>query len=90
MERIEEATRPALAAYMICDWQLWLWYEGRTAGFATYKQDSLHEEFVERYGREVVPRDQRAFIAWWFAIHSDLPPRLVNECIWLATENRTM
>jgi hypothetical protein len=81
---------PSLAAYMICDWQLWLWYEGRTAVFATYKQDSFHEGFVKRYGQGVIPADQRAFVAWWFAMYPDMPPRLVNACIWLATENKTI
>ena len=37
---------PALAAYMICDWQLWLWKHGRTGVFATFKFDSFHEVFV--------------------------------------------
>jgi hypothetical protein len=46
---------PALAAYMICDWQLWLWREGLTGVFATYKQDSRHESFVKGHGRGVVP-----------------------------------
>ncbi len=81
---------PALAAYMICDWQLWLWSEGLTGVFATYKQDSFHEDFVERYGRGVIPANQADFTAWWFSMYQDLPPRLANECIWLGIENKTL
>jgi len=78
---------PALSAYMICDWQLWLWNEGLTGVFAMYKQDSFHEEFVTRYGRGVIPADRAAFTAWWFSKHPDLAPRLANECIWLGMEH---
>lgn len=78
---------PALSAYMICDWQLWLWNEGKTEVFAMYKQDSFHEEFVVRYGRGVLPADRGGFTAWWFSEHPDLPPRLANECIWLGMEH---
>jgi len=78
---------PALSAYMLCDWQLWLWNEGLTEVFAMYKQDSFHEEFVRRYGRDVIPSDRESFTAWWFSEHPDLPPRLANECIWLAMEH---
>ena len=78
---------PALAPYMICDWQLWLWSRGLTAVFATFKLDSFHEQFVAKYGRGVVPETEDAFIDWWFGLYPDLPPRLVNECVWLGIEN---
>ena len=89
-QRVEAAfymVGPALSAYMLCDWQLWLWNEGRTHVFALYKQDSFHEDFVSRYGRGVIPADQEGFTAWWFKKYPELPPRLANECIWLWTEN---
>jgi len=89
-QRVEAAfymVGPALSAYMLCDWQLWLWNEGKTELFAMYKQDSFHEEFVRRYGRDVIPPDREGFTDWWFAEHPDLPPRLANECIWLAMEH---
>ena len=92
-ERVEAAfymVGPALSAYMLCDWQLWLWNEGKTEVFAMYKQDSFHEEFVRRYGRDVIPSDRESFTAWWFSGHPDLPPRLANECIWLAMEHRLL
>ena len=78
---------PALAPYMICDWQLGLWVTGKTAVFANFKLDSFHEEFVRRFGNEVVPRDEQSFADWWLAKFPELPPRLANECIWLAMEH---
>jgi hypothetical protein len=81
---------PALSAYMICDWQLWLWNEGRTGVFAMYKQDSFHDQFVARYGRGLLPADRPSFTGWWFSMYADVPPRLVNECIWLGTESGTV
>lgn len=88
-QRVEAAfymVGPALSAYMICDWQLWLWNEGQSGVFAMYKQDAFHEEFVKRYGRGVIPAEREGFTAWWFSMHPDLPPRLANECIWLGME----
>jgi hypothetical protein len=88
--RVEDAfymVGPQMSAYMLCDWQLWLWNEGKTEVFAMYKQDSFHEEFVSRYGRRVIPADRVGFTAWWFSEHPDLPPRLANECIWLGMEH---
>lgn len=79
---------PALAAYMICDWQLWLWLEGRTQVFGTFKLDRFHERFVRAYGRERIPVDEAGFARWWHGLFPDLPPRLANECIWLGVEHR--
>jgi hypothetical protein len=81
---------PALAAYMLCDWQLWLWYEGKTEVFANFKLDSFHEEFVKRFGRGVIPRDERGFADWWLSLYPELPPRLANECIWIGIEKGTV
>jgi len=78
---------PALAPYMICDWQLWLWKEGRTAVFANFKLDSFHEGFVDRHGEGRVPVTEQAFADWWLDLHPTLPPRLINECIWLGVEH---
>lgn len=79
---------PAMSAYMLCDWQLWLWREGLTAVFANFKLDSFHEAFVKKFGRGIIPADEAGFARWWFSLHSDLPPRLANECIWLAVEEK--
>lgn len=78
---------PALAAYMLCDWHLWLWNAGKTAVFANFKLDSFHEEFVKAYGRGVVPATENEFTRWWLSIAPDIPPRLANECIWLGREH---
>jgi hypothetical protein len=80
---------PALAPYMICDWQLWLWSRGRTAVFANFKWDAFHEQFVQRYGGVLLPATEPAFADWWLGLYPTLPPRLANECIWLATEKGT-
>jgi hypothetical protein len=79
---------PAMSAYMLCDWQLWLWREGRTAVFATFKLDSFHEAFVKKFGRGVIPADEDGFARWWHGLFPELPPRLANECIWLAVEDK--
>jgi hypothetical protein len=86
LERTFYMVGPALAAYMIADWQLWLWREGLTAVFANFKLDSFHDVFIKRYGRGVVPADEIGFTQWWFGLYPDLPPRLPNECIWLGIE----
>lgn len=80
----------AMAAYMICDWELWLWWEGRVPVFATFKLDRYHERFVNRFGRNVVPQHEEGFARWWNGLHPELPPRLANECIWLGIENRVV
>ena len=91
VKRLEETfwqVGPTLAPYIICDWQLWLWNEGRTGVFENFKPDLFHVHFAERYGRGVIPLERQAFIDWWLDSYPDLPPRLVNECIWLAIEQR--
>jgi len=78
----------AMSAYMICDWQMWLWREGHTAVFATFKLDSFHEAFVKKFGRGIIPADEAGFAHWWLGLFAEIPPRLANECIWLAVENK--
>jgi len=77
---------PTMAPYMICDWQLWLWNEGLTGVFETFKPDEFHVQFVQRYGEGVIPSEPKGFVPWWLGMFPDLPPRLANECIWLAME----
>lgn len=89
LERTFYMVGPLLAAYMICDWQLWLWNEGLTAVFANFK-DSFHEAFVKRYGRGLVPVNEIDFTRWWFGMYPELPPRLANECMWLGVENKVV
>lgn len=77
---------PTMAPYMLCDWQLWLWNEGKTGVFEAFKPDEFHIQFVARYGEGVVPGDRWEFIDWWLSEYPTIPPRIVNECIWLAME----
>ncbi len=79
---------PAMSAYMLCDWQLWLWKQGRTAVFANFKLDSFHEKFIQTFGRGSIPANEAGFASWWLNKFPDLPPRLANECIWLAVEHK--
>lgn len=88
LERAFYMVGPAMSAYMLCDWQLWLWREGRTAVFPNFKLDSFHEAFVKKFGRGVLPADEAGFARWWLGPFPELPPRLANECIWLAVENK--
>lgn len=78
-----------MAPYITCDWQLWLWNDGKTALFDSFKLDRFHEEFVQEYGQDTVPLKERAFINWWYQQEGceSLPPRLANECIWLGMES---
>jgi len=90
-ERLDAAfymVGPAMSAYMLCDWQLWLWREGLTAGFANFKLDSFHQAFVKKFGKGVIPAGEEGFAHWWHDLLPDLPPRLANECTWLAVENK--
>jgi hypothetical protein len=77
-----------MSAYMLCDWQLWLWREGLTAVFANFKLDSFHEAFVKKFGKGAIPADEEGFAHWWHGLLPELPPRLANECIWLAVEKK--
>ncbi len=76
---------PEMALYMLCDWQLWLWMEGKTGIFHNFKSDSFHQAFAKKYGAGIVPLGKHDFAAWWCQ-HKEcekIPPRLANECIWL-------
>lgn len=90
-QRLEESfyqVGPTMAPYMLCDWQLWLWNHGKTGVFEAFKPDEFHIQFVATYGEGVVPGDRWQFIDWWLSQYPTIPPRIVNECIWLAMETR--
>ena len=82
---------PALANYMVCDWLLWLWREGRIDGFESYKPDSVHLKAVEEGLIEMDPT--QSFVAYCKTLRipagygslsgRPCPPRVLNECIWL-------
>jgi hypothetical protein len=88
LERTFYMVGPAMSAYMLCDWQLWLWRADRTTVFANFKLDSFHEGFVKKFGEKTIPASETGFARWWLDLFPDLPPRLANECIWLAVENK--
>jgi hypothetical protein len=60
LERTFYMVGPALAAYMICDWQLCPWTASRTEVFATYKQDALHWSSWNGSGADGSPLIRRA------------------------------
>ena len=57
-------------------------------GIANFQLDSFHEAFVNKFGASLIPRGEQLFANWWLGLYPDLPPRLANECIWLAIENK--
>ena len=66
--RIEQSfyqVGPALAEYMLSDWQLGLWYADQTGVFDTFKLDAFHEHFVQRYGHDRIPTNEMGFAHWW-------------------------
>jgi len=73
-----------MAAYMVCDWLLWLWREGRIDWFTTFKPDSRHEQFAERFGFPF--RSHESFVGFCREQNLGYPPRVVNEVIWLEGE----
>ena len=88
---------PALAPYMIADWLLWLWRDAQIGWFDTYKADSVHLTALATDGL-LPPKAAQDFPAycrtlqvpaewvperWWLVAYSFLPPRIVNEAIWL-------
>jgi hypothetical protein len=79
---------PAMASYMICDWLLYLWRKGTLDWFETFKCDSRHMAFAEKYGNPY--RTQREFVKFVQAVQEGCgkkyPPRVVNEAIWLDAE----
>jgi len=81
---------PEMAPYMICDWQLWLWKEERTGVFDSFKLDAFHSQFVKQINNLhgiSIPIEKRQFVTWWHEFYPEIPPRLINECIWLHIEN---
>lgn len=88
---------PTLANYMICDWLLWLWREGKLGWFVSYKADSVFVRAV--FERGLLPEAAvKDFVAYsqslrlrpeWLPARlshlaaQPLPPRILNEAIWM-------
>jgi hypothetical protein len=43
---------------------------------------------VKKFGRGIIPADEAGVARWWLGLFPEIPPRLANECIWLAVENK--
>jgi hypothetical protein len=54
--------------------------------FPNINLDSSHGSFVTRFRRGVLPHDEAIYARWWPGLFPELPPRLANDCIWLAVE----
>jgi len=80
----------ALANYMICDWLLGLWREGRIEWFTSYKCDSVQKRALRS---DCLPEEASDFVAYCKTLRipegfdvvsgKACPPRVLNECIWL-------
>jgi hypothetical protein len=69
-----------VARYLFCDWLLALWQDDHTALFDTFKHDENAVNFGKAhswYG------DRSEFLGLCHQLRPDLPPRVINECIWL-------
>ena len=49
--------------------------------------DPARADFVEKFGRGLIPIGEAEFARWWLGLFPELPPRLANECIWLGVEH---
>ena len=89
VRRLEESfyqVGPTMAPYMICDCSSGSGMKARPTCLRRSSRTSFHIQFVAKYGRGIIPSDRSDFIAWWLGMYPEVPPRLVNECIWLAVE----
>ena len=69
-----------VARYLFCDWLLALWHDGDSMLFDSYKHDANAENFGKAHGWY---RNRRQFLDLCHELRPDLPPRVINECIWL-------
>jgi hypothetical protein len=80
-----------VANYMVCDWLLSFWIKDEIDWFASFKADSVQKKSLA--AMLDLPQTDRAFVDFCRSLRvpsgfdhlSDkaLPPRLLNECIWL-------
>lgn len=81
---------PAIANYLISDWLLWLWKEGRIEWFESYKADSVHEAYVQ--SGMLQNSACHDFVAFCSTLRipsgngalsgKQCPPRVLNACLW--------
>ena len=86
-----------LANYMICDWLLWFWIRGEVDWFASFKADSVQKKSLA--AMLALPQTDGAFVDYCRTLRippgfgelsqKPLPPRLLNECIWMEGNRST-
>jgi hypothetical protein len=86
-----------LANYLICDWLLWFWMRDEIGWFASFKADSVQKKSLAAILD--LPQTDSAFVDYCrtlrvpqgFGSQSEkpLPPRLLNECIWMEGNRST-
>jgi hypothetical protein len=69
-----------VARYLFCDWLLGLWWDDRSLMFDSYKHDGNAANFGKKYDWYA---DRRSFLDLCHGHFPDLPPRVINECIWI-------
>jgi hypothetical protein len=79
------AVGPEVARYLFSHWQLALWEQDHSAMFSGYKHDENATNFGTKYGWY---DDRRGFLDLCYRLRPDLPPCLINECIWLHQNQR--
>jgi len=75
-----------VARYLFCDWLLSLWHEDRSVMFDSYKHDDNAVKFGCKHGWYC---DRRTFLDMCRRYRPDLPPRVINECIWIHQNRQT-
>jgi hypothetical protein len=88
---------PPLANYMICDWLLGFWMRGQIDWFASFKADSVQKKSLAKILD--LPQTDSAFVDYCRTLRvppgfgelseKPLPPRLLNECIWMEGNQST-
>ncbi len=86
-----------LANYLICDWLLSFWMRGEIDWFASFKADSVQKRSLAVMLD--LPQTDGAFVEYCRALRlpdgfgvlsqRSLPPRFLNECIWLEGNRST-
>ncbi len=69
-----------VARYLFCDWLLAFWHDDHAALFDSFKHDQNAENFGRNHGWYA---NREEFVELCHELRPDLPPRVVNECIWL-------
>jgi hypothetical protein len=74
-----------VAHYLFSHWLLGFWYEDRSAMFNSYKHDENAVNFGEKCRWYT---DRGGFLDFCYRLRPDLPPCVINECIWLHQHQR--